>query len=426
MILQVVYCNHQTADLSLRERLAFPADRLTQAYGELRSRFPRAEAVVLSTCNRIELYTAQESADDAPSHRELAEFFADFHNIQIDEFIEDFLERTGPDAVRHLFQVTSSLDSMVLGEPQIVTQVKEAYKYAQENNACGPLTHAMIQRAISVSGRVRTETKIVEGRVSIASVAVGEFGKSIFDRFDDKLVLIIGAGEMAEETLRYLKSEGVREIVIINRSPERAAKLAAEFEGAKTQPIEALDEWLSKADVIVSTTGATQPIVDVPRFKAVRKVSGRKPVFILDLGAPRDFAPDVGGIDDNVFLYDIDDLEATCERNRKARAREIDAALKIIDEETDGFMQEVYHRATGPIIKRLREGWHEISMEEFARLRNRLSHLDDADLDNIQQSLARIVNKLLHPPLEALREEAKEGTPHGLLDAMKRLFHLDR
>ncbi len=426
MILQVVYCNHQTADLSLRERLAFPADRLTQAYGELRSRFPQAEAVVLSTCNRIELYTAQESPDDAPSHRELAEFFSDFHNIQINEFIEDFLERTGPDAVRHLFQVASSVDSMVLGEPQIVTQVKEAYRHAQENDACGPLTHAMFQGAIRVSGRVRTETKLVEGRVSIASVAVGEFGKSIFDRFDDKLVLIIGAGEMAEETLRYLKSEGVREIVIVNRSPERAAKLAAEFEGATTQPIESLDEWLGKADVIVSTTGATQPVVDVPRFKAVRKASGRKPVFILDLGAPRDFAPEVGSIDDDVFLYDIDDLEATCERNRKARAREIDSALKIIDEETDGFMQEVYHRATGPIVKRLREGWHEVSMEEFARLRNRLSHLDDADLDNIQQSVARIVNKLLHPPLEALRQEAKEGTPHGLLDAMKRLFHLDR
>ena len=426
MILQVVYCNHQTADLNLRERLAFPADRLQQAYHELRSRFPRAEAVVLSTCNRVEVYTAQESPDDAPSHRELAEFFAEFHNVAIDEFIEDFLERSGPDAVRHLFQVASSLDSMVLGEPQIVTQVKEAYQHAQENDACGPLTHAMFQGAIRVSGRVRTETKIVEGRVSIASVAVGEFGKSIFDRFDNKLVLIIGAGEMAEETLRYLKNEGVQQIVIVNRSPERAAKLATEFEGATTQPIESLDEWLGKADVIVSTTGATQPIVDINRFTTVRKQSGRKPVFILDLGAPRDFEPGVGRIDDDVFLYDIDDLEATCERNRKARTREIDSALKIIDEETDGFMHEVYHRATGPIVKRLREGWHEISKEELERLRNKMAHLDQADVDMIEHSVARIVNKLLHPPLEALRQEAKEGTPHGLLDAMKRLFHLDR
>jgi glutamyl-tRNA reductase len=426
VILQVVYCNHQSADLSVRERLAFPKERLSRAYEELRGRFPHTEAVVLSTCNRVEVYTAQESSVAAPSHRELAEFFSDFHGVPIDEFIEDFLERTGPDCVRHLFSVASSLDSMVLGEPQIVTQVKEAYQQAHSFDACGPLTHAMFQGALRVSGRVRTETKLVEGRVSIASVAVGEFGKSIFDRFDDKTVLIIGAGEMAEETLLYLKTEGVRDIVVVNRSVERAEKLAAQFEGARTQPYDSLDEWLKKADVIVSTTGATQPIVDVDRFSRIRKASDRRPVFILDLAAPRDFEPTVANIDDNVFLYDIDALEATCERNKKARSKEIVFALKIIDDETDGFMQEVNHRATGPIVSRLREQWHDISKDELARLRSRMSHLDAADLENIEQSVRRIINKLLHPPLEALRQEAKDGTPHGLLDALRRLFHLDR
>lgn len=426
MILQVVYCNHQTADLTVRERLAFSADGLERAYNELRSRFPRAEAVVLSTCNRVEVYTAQQSPDDAPTHRELAEFFADFHSVPIDEFIEDFLERTGPDAVRHLFSVASSLDSMVLGEPQIVSQVKDAYQLAMDNDACGPLTHAMFQGAIRVSGRVRTETKLAEGRVSIASVAVGEFGRSIFDRFDDKTVLIIGAGEMAEETLRYLQSEGVREIVVCNRSPERAANLAEQFDGARTAEYGQLDDLLGQADVIVSTTGATEPIVDATRLSAVRAESERRPIFILDLGAPRDFAPGTGDVDDNVFLYDIDDLEATCERNRKSRSREIDHALKIIDDETDGFMHEVYHQATGPIIKRLREQWHEISTAEMTKLEKRLGHLDERDLATIEKSLQQIVNKLLHPPLEALRSEAKEGTPHGLLDALKRLFHLDR
>lgn len=424
MILQVVYCNHQTARLDVREKLAFPAERLHRAYGELRSRFPRAEAVVLSTCNRIEVYTAQEAVDSAPTHRELAEFFADFHSVPLDDFFEDFLERTGPDAVRHLFQVASSLDSMVLGEPQIVSQVKDAYRAAQEHNACGPLTHAMFQGAIHVSSRVRTETRLAEGRVSIASVAVGEFGKSIFDRFDDKSVLIIGAGEMAEETLRYLQSEGVRRITVINRSPERATRLAEMFPGAETRPFEQLDEWLGKADVIVSTTGASQPIVDARRFAAARRKSFDRPVFVLDLGAPRDFDPAARSIDENVFLYDIDDLEATCERNRKARAREIDKALRIIDEETDRFMQEVYHRATGPIVKRLREQWHDLSRDELDRLRSKLAHLNETDIDLIERSVERIVNKLLHPPLEALRKEAREGTPHGLLDALKRLFHL--
>jgi glutamyl-tRNA reductase len=421
-MLQVVYCNHHSAALKIREKLAFSVEKMQRAYSELRIRFPKAEAVVLSTCNRVEIYTAQEVPENAPSRQDLAEFFSEFHQLPIPEFIEDFLECTGPEAVRHLFQVASSLDSMVLGEPQIVSQVKEAYELAQQHDACGPLTHTMFQGAIRVSGRVRTETKLVEGRVSIASVAIGEFGKSIFDRFDDKCVLIIGAGEMAEETLRYLDTEGVGRIVVVNRSPERAIALAEKFKQAEVQPFESLDEWLGKSDVIVSTTGATQPIVDETRFRAVRDRS--RPVFILDLGAPRDFAPGVVNVDDNVFLYDIDDLEATCEKNRQARKKEISKALTIIDDETALFMQDVNHRATGPIVKRLRDQWHEISDDELGMLRSRLSHLSDDDLDQVERSVGRIVNKLLHPPLKTLRIEAKEGTPHGLIDALKRLFHL--
>ena len=421
-MLQVVYCNHQTTGLAVREKMAFSVENMQRAYTELRERFPKAEAVVLSTCNRVEIYTAQEVPENAPDHQALAQFCSEFHQVPLPEFIENFLECTGPDAVRHLFQVASSLDSMVLGEPQIVSQVKEAYQLAQQNGACGPLTHTMFQGAIRVSGRVRTETKLVEGRVSIASVAVGEFGKSIFDRFDDKLVLIIGAGEMAEETLRYLETEGVGRIVVVNRSQDRAVALASNFENAETQPFESLDEWLGKADVIVSTTGATAPIVDEQRFRAVRDRS--RPVFILDLGAPRDFAPGVVDIDDNVFLYDIDDLESTCERNRQARKKEISKALTIIDNETALFMQDVNHRATGPIVKRLRDQWHEISSEELELLRTKLAHLSQEDLNQVEYSVSRIVNKLLHPPLKTLHTEAKEGTPHGLLDALKRLFHL--
>lgn len=421
-MLQVVYCNHQTTGLAVREKMAFSVENMQRAYTELRERFPKAEAVVLSTCNRVEIYTAQEVPENAPDHQALAQFCSEFHQVPLPEFIENFLECTGPDAVRHLFQVASSLDSMVLGEPQIVSQVKEAYQLAQQNGACGPLTHTMFQGAIRVSGRVRTETKLVEGRVSIASVAVGEFGKSIFDRFDDKLVLIIGAGEMAEETLRYLETEGVGRIVVVNRSQDRAVALASNFENAETQPFESLDEWLGKADVIVSTTGATAPIVDEQRFRAVRDRS--RPVFILDLGAPRDFAPGVVDIDDNVFLYDIDDLEITCERNRQARKKEISKALTIIDDETALFMQDVNHRATGPIVKRLRDQWHEISSEELELLRTKLAHLSQEDLNQVEYSVSRIVNKLLHPPLKTLHTEAKEGTPHGLLDALKRLFHL--
>jgi glutamyl-tRNA reductase len=421
---QVVYCSHETAGLDVRERLAFPSEEsLSRAYTQLRSTFPQTELVVLSTCNRVELYTAQEHSESAPTHQQLAQFLSEFHDIPLHLFFDALPEATGPEAVRHLFQVASGLDSMVLGEPQIVSQVKEAYRLAEVNESCGPLTNALFQRAIRVSKRVRTETKLAEGRISVASVAVGEFAKGIFDQFRDKLVLVIGAGEMAEETLRYLQAEGVGKIVVVNRSPDRAARLAADW-GGTSQPFEELDRWLAAADVIVSTTGAQQPIVSTERFRQTRTVSGEKPVFILDLGAPRDFEPGIAQIDENVFLYDIDDLEATCQRNRQARAAELETGQRIIEEETSRFLHEIYHRATGPIIQRLREEWHEVRDAEVQRLFAKLSHLPAEDRDAIERSIERIVNKLLHPPLEALRDQAREGTPHSLLDALKRLFHL--
>lgn len=426
MNLQVVYCNHQSANLTVRERLAFAGEKLAQAYRELSSRFGATEFVVLSTCNRVEVYSAQESPESGPTQRQIAEFVSEFHQVPLADFSDELLAQTGPDAVRHLFQVASSLDSMVLGEPQIVSQVKDAYRAAQDHNACGPLTHAMFQGAIRVSARVRSETRLAEGRVSIASVAVGDFGRSIFDRFDDKRVLILGAGEMAEETLRYLCEEGVRQVIVVNRSLERAEKLAAQFASVHAQAVSwtSLDDQLASADMIVSTTGASEPVVSLERFRQVRTKSGGKPIFILDLGAPRDFDPAIANLDDNVFLYDIDALESTCERNRKARHREIEKALHIVDDETERFMQDVYHMATGPIVKRLREQWHDISRDELERLRTKLAHLSPADLEAVERSMERIVNKLLHPPLEALRHEAKSGTPDGLIDALKRLFHL--
>ncbi|MFK7778812.1 MAG: glutamyl-tRNA reductase [Gimesia sp.] len=424
MNLQVVYCNHQTAGLDIREKLAFSSkEQLDSAYSVLKKSYPDTEMVVISTCNRVELYTATQESECGPSHHDLAKFFSEFHSVPVGDFFEDFLERTGPDAVRHLFQVASSLDSMVLGEPQIVNQVKEAYQCATENALCGPLTHALFQQAIRVSARVRTETQLSEGRVSIASVAVGTFGKGIFERFDNKTVLIIGAGEMAEETLIYLKGEGVEQIVVVNRSLENAQKLAAKV-GGEARPFQDLEDCMAEADVIVSTTGATQPIVDVPSFQRVLQKSGNKTFFILDLGAPRDIEPAVGEINNNIFLYNIDDLEATCEKNRRARQEEVEKALVIIDEETNHFMHGIYHRATGPIIKQLREQWHEVRVQEVKKLFGKLSHLDEKDQELIERSIEQIVNKLLHPPLEVLRQEAKEGTPHGLLEALKQLFHI--
>jgi len=424
MNLQVIYCNHQTSSLDLRERLAFTGDeQLAEAYSQLRDAFPGSEAVVLSTCNRVELYTAQDNDGASPTQQELAGFLSSFHGVPLEEFLGDLLLQSGPDAVGHLFRVCSSVDSMVLGEPQIVSQVKEAYRLAEQNAACGPLTNALFQGAIRVSKRVRSETRLAEGRVSIASVAVGDFARGIFDRFDDKTVLVIGAGEMAEETLQYLKSDGVQEVLVVNRSPDRAEALAQQW-GGRGYGMEHLDEMLARADVVVAATGSDRPVVDLEMFTRARSGQSDRPVFVLDLGAPRDIDPAVAGVDENVFLYDVDDLQETCDRNRSQRSGEIEQALAIIDEESERFMRDIYHRATGPIIKRLREQWSEVSRAELERLRSKLSHLHDDDMDQVQQSLSRIVNKLLHPPLEALKDEARDGTPHGLLEALRRLFHI--
>jgi len=420
----VLSCNHHHAGLEVREKLAFASeDQLTQAYADWRRQHPDSELVLLSTCNRVEVYAATDQDSGALSAQHISDFVSQFHNVPSDEFTGSVLSHHGQKAVEHLFDVVCSLDSMVLGEPQIVTQVKDAYRIARENDSCGPLTNILFQRALEVSARVRTNTRLSEGRVSIASVAVGDFGREIFNRFDNKTVLVIGAGEMAEETLRYLKDENAGRIVVINRNRERAEALANAFGGA-TDSFDQLDKWLAAADIIVSTTGATDTLIDHDRFARIRKNADRKPVFILDLGAPRDFASSIADIDDNIFLYDIDALEEKCEQNRALRVSEIKQARKIILEATEHFMHGVYHRATGPVIQRLREQLTDISQTEIDILFRRLPDLDDEQRSAIEKTVHRIVNKVLHPPLETLKVEAKAGTPHSLLDAMKRLFHL--
>ncbi|QDT55309.1 Glutamyl-tRNA reductase [Caulifigura coniformis] len=424
MKLQVVYCNYRSADLSVRERLAFATDdSLCRAFEELRIRFPTAENVIVSTCNRVEIYSAPQSPDSGPTFQDIARFLSEFHGVPLDDFLDDLVFSTDDEAVRHLFAVAASVDSMVVGESQIVSQVKKSYELASRCEASGPVTNALFQRALAVSARVRSETKLVEGRVSIASVAVGDFGRSIFDRFDDKTTLVIGAGEMAEETLRYLKDEGVGRILVCNRSRERAERVADQF-GGEVRPWEDLDRLLGTADVIVGAAGGDKPLVDAARFRAARNAGDGNSVFILDLGAPRIFTPDVATVDDAVFLYDIDSLEATCLKNRDARRQEISRAESLIGEETARFLADLSHKATGPIIRQLRESWHDVSRQELELVFRKLPALTPADRQVIERGVERIVNKLLHPPLETLKDEAQAGTHHGLLDAIRRLFRI--
>ena len=423
MKLQMVGCSHHTAPVEVRERLAFSHEQAAQALKSFRSRYPEAEAVLLSTCNRVELYFASDSPDACPTHHAAAAFLAEFHGLEVAEVFNKLFEHTGEDFVRHLFTVAASLDSMVVGEAQILGQVKQAYELATISNATGPLTNSAFQAALRVAKRVATETAIQQKRISIPSVAVAEFAKSIFERFDDKQVLLIGAGEMGEEALRYLIDEGASSIAVVNRSRHRAEELAARLTG-QTHDWQDLHELLVAADLVVTATGATEPILTLSDFRPIIDQRYQRPLLILDLAIPRDFDPQIEQLP-GVYLYSIDDLKAACERNRREREREWPLAERIIEDETRRFMADLHHRATAPTIKRLKSQAEQLKAEELARLFNKLGPTDAKAQAEITAAFDRLVNKLLHPPLESLRDEAQRGTPHGLLDALKRLFRLN-
>ncbi|MCY2996459.1 MAG: glutamyl-tRNA reductase [Planctomycetota bacterium] len=419
MQVQLLGCSHQNSPISVRERLAFTPDQARAALSSLRRKFPKVEAVLLSTCNRVELYTASELGG-APTSRQVVEFLADFHQLDPASIIEHLYDRNGRESVRHLFIVASSLDSMVVGEPQISSQVKFAYQLATQQEATGPLTHAVFQAAARVARRVASETAIHERRVSIPSVAVAEFAGQIFERFDDKQTLVIGAGEMAEETLQYLQDRQARHVTIVNRNPQRAMELAQRRQG-RASPWEHLLDELAVADLVISATGAAEPIVTDAMFAPLARSRGARPWFILDLAVPRDFDPAIG-LRPGVYLYSVDDLRAACERNRLEREKELPKALRIIDQETEAFMVELHFRATGPVIKRLRALWEKPKEEELQRLLNKLPQLDDRASREIRIAFDRLTNKLFHPPLESLRDASRHGVPTTLLEALTRLF----
>jgi glutamyl-tRNA reductase len=419
----MVGCSHRQTSLSVRERLTFTPEQAVDALAAWRVTHPEQEAVLISTCNRVELYAAAAEPTSALDPPALTHFLTDFHNVPIDEAQRELTTLRGADVVRHLFRVAASLDSMVLGEAQILSQVKQAYELANQIGSAGPVTHGCFQAAIRVARRVASETDLHRHRVSIPSVAVGEVASRVFERFDDKKVLVIGAGKMARETLRYLRDAGTRKITVLNRDLARAESLAAEWSG-KAAPWAELHERLVKADLVVSTTGADRHIVTLAEFQQhVSRARQQRPIFILDLAMPRDFDPAIGD-ELGVYLYSIDDLSEACEQNRQARASSLPLAEKIIDDEVLAFIADTHHRASGPVIARFRQGLEEVQTAELARLYSRMPDLDERSRREIQLFADRLLAKMLHPPLESLRDESRNGAPHGLLEALQRLFQL--
>jgi glutamyl-tRNA reductase len=419
----MIGCSHRHSSLAVRERLAFTPAQTVDALAAWRVTYPEAEAVLLSTCHRVEMYAAAQDPAAPNLGPTIAAHLADFHNVPVDEIRPELVTLEGEEVVRHLFRVAASLESMVVGEAQILSQVKQAYELARQVGSTGPVTHAFFQAALRVARRVAGETTLHRHRVSIPSVAIADFAARIFERFDDKRVLVIGAGKMAQETLHYLAGAGARHIIVLNRDFDRAHSLASEWRG-EARPWNELPEQLVAADLVISTTGADRPVVTLREYrqKVVRE-RYQRPLFVLDLAMPRDFEPAIGQ-ELGVYLYGIDDLADACERNRRARADALPQAEQIIDTEVRAFVAETRHRASGPVIARFRDALETVQSTELDRLYDRLPELDDRERQEIRQFADRLVAKMLHPPLESLRDESHNGTQHGLLEALQRLFQL--
>lgn len=421
MILQIIGCSHHRSSVEIRERLAFNPQQALRFLKKFYEAYPRSEVVLLSTCNRTELYAAGQSIDLMPSTEEMGRLLADSCGVQHSDINGGLFEHVNEQAVRHLFAVAASLDSMVIGEAQILSQVKQAYRMAADLNREMPLTHHLFQAAIRVAKRVASETAIHANRVSIPSIAVGVFARQIFERLDNKQILVIGAGKMADETLKYILDDGAQDFVVVNRTREAAVHLADKFNG-RVADWDALPEEIQQADLIVSTTGASQPVVTLQMYQQIERGRQQRPLFVLDLAIPRDFEPDIGSCL-NVYLYTIDDLQLECDRNRNARAGEWPKAEKILDQEAGRFMRDLSLRSKGPTIQRLKQQAEEIKDAELDRLMKRLGEVDAQQQKEIEASFHRVINKLLHPPLESLKGE-EEPDAGGLLDAFKRLFQL--
>lgn len=421
--LAMVGCNHRRTSVAVRERLTFTSEQVEEALATWRIHRPDHEAVLISTCNRVEFYAAVADERTAVPAQALVRFLTDFHHVPLPDIEEEFTSRTGDEAVRHLFRVASSLDSMVVGEAQILSQVKRAYGLASDAGSAGPVLHKCFQAAIRAARRVADETKLHRHRVSIPSIALAQYTQHERSQVENNHIVVVGAGELAEKTLRQLVGSGARHIVILNRDIARASRLA-DTGSSRAAPWSELYWQISAADLVISATGADHPIVTLDDFRQqVATVRKGRPLTVLDLAVPRDFEAAIGH-EPGVFLYDMDYLSQACEYKRQTRAGELTAAEHIVEEELQSFLADARRRASGSVITRLRRGLQSVQAAELERLFGRLPDLDDRSRQEILQFSHRLLAKILHPPLESLRDESRRGSFYTLLDSLERLFQL--
>ncbi len=415
MPIAVFGLNHNTAPIEVRERLFVSEDTIPRLVRELQESGVD-ENIVLSTCNRTEFYFSCKNLDSA-----LDKFYqALSRHFSIEkEWLEKYTYLlTDEDTYRHLFLVASGLDSMVVGEPQILGQVKDAYRLATDCNTSGFFLDKVFHKTFNVAKRIRTETKVGYNPVSISAMAI-ELAKKIFGELKDKKTLVIGAGEMCEIALRYFKKEGVGDIYITNRTFHNAQKLADETTGIP-RPFNDLQDLLEKVDMILSSTGSERPLISRELVSVVMKKRKQKPLFFIDIAVPRDIEPSVNDLE-NVYLYDIDDLKELSQQHLSDRLAESEKARSIVDEEVKKFSQWLRQLDKNPLISNIYEKVEEIRSRELKKILQKNKNTDDETMKNMDLLTKSIVNKLVHPHVTMIKEN---GSP-AILELMKKLFRLE-
>ena len=400
MSILLIGVNHKTAPVEIRERLAFNDEACANGLRELVDGVVVREGLIVSTCNRVEILGATATDQLEFSAGRVAEFLDTSGSLPAG-FLEKHLYRhTDEQAVRHLFRVASSLDSMVVGEPQVLGQVRHAYSLAVEAGTAGRILNRLVHHTFRVAKRVRNETGIAASAVSISYMAV-ELGKKIFDSLKGCTVMLIGAGEMAELSARHLVNAGVSRVVIANRTEETARQIAEDF-GATTVSLDQLDQFLSEPDVIICSTGAPDYVLTEERVRKALERRRNRPTCFIDISVPRNIDPAVSKVP-NVFLFDIDDLESVISSNIREREREAERAELIVQSEVMQFQQKLRLMDVGPSIGALRQNMQEVARAELTRQRKRLGPLTKEQEEAIELLLMSTVNKISHPILNQMR-----------------------
>ncbi|HLA51099.1 MAG TPA: glutamyl-tRNA reductase [Thermodesulfobacteriota bacterium] len=420
MNLIVVGLSHKTAPVEIRERLSFPVQTIGEPLNRLCTAYEINEGVIISTCNRVEVFAV--TRDIEKGLWQVKKFLSEYHNIPLEGLDKHLYAYTSEDAVRHIFRVSSGIDSMIIGEPQILGQVKDAYGYALQHKTAGVIMNKLFHKAFSVAKRIRTETKIGSSAVSVSYAAV-ELAKKIFGTLEGKIAMLIGAGEMAELAARHLLSSGVQEIIVANRTYEKAIEMAKGFNGTPIMFRE-FTHYLKKVDIVIASTAAPKFIIHPEQIEEVIKERKNRSMFFIDISVPRNIDPLINNID-NIYLYNVDDLQGVVEANLKERAKEAKEAEAIINEELGNFHRWVKSLDVVPTIVALKKKLEEIRKGEMEKALSGMNNLQEKDKETIDAMTKAIINKVVHDPVTHLKKEADKVEGDFYIEAARKLFDLD-